>query len=106
MQLANKRNQELIELQKQELSIKKQEDSPENNRLRNLEMEYKITELNEEINDYMREIDSLNDQIDKLKKENVIDRDSRNRRTFDNLKVAEGSRSRYSVISHSRVSDL
>lgn len=51
-------------------------------------MEYKISELTDEINEYIKEIDGLNQQIDKLKKENVIDRDSRNRRTFDNLKVA------------------
>mgnify|MGYP000930157589 CR=1 FL=1 len=34
-------------------------------------MEYKISELTDEINEYIKEIDGLNQQIDKLKKENL-----------------------------------
>ena len=54
----------------------------------------------------IKEIDELNEEVDKLKKENVIDRESRNKRQFDHLRVGDGSPSRYSMVAHSRVSDI
>ena len=63
--------------------------------------------MSEEMNENLKEIDTLNSQIDKIRKENVIDRDSRSRKHHDNLRVNEVSRSRFSNnYSYSRVSEM
>ena len=47
-----------------------------------LEYELKNRELHEEILANIKEIDELNEEVDKLKKENVIDRESKNKKNF------------------------
>lgn len=39
-----------------------------------MELEYRIADMMEEMNENLKEIDNLNTQIEKMRKENVIDR--------------------------------
>ena len=98
----SRRDQNLIDEQRRELEMRSK-DNVEEMRLRALDYELKNRELHQEVLDNIREIDSLNEEVDKLKKENVIDRDSRSRR-IDQLRLGDPSPTRLSAVAHSRVS--